>query len=114
MRDVHLYINGDDISEPECPTIYTECYFGGQSLNLCGSNPDFGEDDWAHRIRSIYVPEGWKVHLYQDTYYNGETSVLKRSVRCLPEREEFIQLSKAVQTFKKAKHSSGLKINKRN
>lgn len=32
---------------PDCPTLYTECGYEGDSFNLCENVPDFSEVDWT-------------------------------------------------------------------
>lgn len=47
IRDFHLYLGKDVKAMPDCPTLYTECGFVGESFNLCDNVEDFAAVDWT-------------------------------------------------------------------
>ncbi|CAD8111184.1 unnamed protein product [Paramecium sonneborni] len=64
-----------------CIVIYSQCHFKGESLQLCESQRNI--DDFDHDIKSIEIPKGYSVRLYNKEDFSGEKIVLKESQECL-------------------------------
>ena len=60
---------------PDCPTLYSECGYTGESFSLCANVEDFEAQHWENQTKSIWVPEGWEATLYNDTHFDGEDDV---------------------------------------
>mmetsp|Transcript_4498 Transcript_4498/g.695 ORF Transcript_4498/g.695 Transcript_4498/m.695 type:complete len:93 (+) Transcript_4498:1972-2250(+) len=80
IRDFHMFIGKDRILRPDCPTLYTECNYEGESFNLCNDIEDFSKVDWTRQVHSVWVPEGWEATLYENAKYDGKKHVFKAPV----------------------------------
>lgn len=69
--DFYLYAGKHDFAGPDCPTLYTECGFEGESFNLCENVADFSSKDWTEQVHSVWVPEGWTVTLFENVEFGG-------------------------------------------
>ncbi|CAK86733.1 unnamed protein product (macronuclear) [Paramecium tetraurelia] len=65
----------------DCIVIYSQCHYKGESLKLCESQRDI--DNFDHDIRSIQIPKGYSVRLYNKEDFTGEKIILKESQECL-------------------------------
>lgn len=68
------------IPDSECPIVYTECNYSGDSYEACEELPSVEID-----VKSLYVPEGWCVTLFNDENYDGSKALHRESVPCFEE-----------------------------
>ncbi|CAD8071830.1 unnamed protein product [Paramecium primaurelia] len=78
----------NNISESEqnaensnCIVIYSQCHFKGESLKICESQREI--DNFDHDIKSVQIPKGYSVRLYNKEDFTGEKIILKKSQECL-------------------------------
>jgi len=64
----------------ECVILYSECNYGGSEIEVCDNMP-FTNIDWE--VKSIAVPEGNSVYLYNNPCFNGESAEISESIECL-------------------------------
>ncbi|CAD8099824.1 unnamed protein product [Paramecium sonneborni] len=64
-----------------CIVVYSQCHFKGESLELCESQRNI--DNFDHDIKSIEIPKGYSVRLYNKEDFLGEKILLKESQECL-------------------------------
>lgn len=57
--------------------LFTECDYKGDSYNLCDETKDFKEIGLDVVVKSLIVPEGWELELYNDTHFKGDKRVYK-------------------------------------
>jgi hypothetical protein len=56
-----------------CVYLYQECDYKGPVSKLCPNSPNFDNDKVIPYIRSVKVPVGQKVILYEQTDYKGRS-----------------------------------------
>ena len=65
-------------------TFFERTRFRGFKEVLTENDPDLSNNPiWRHRIRSLRVPDGWEVVLYDETEYYGRFVGLKEDSRDL-------------------------------
>lgn len=59
-------------------TVFQDVHFEGASMRIYGEwTAERGYDFWNDRISSVYVPEGYRVILYEHSYFRGRRLVLE-------------------------------------
>ncbi len=58
------------------PLLYSDDDFRGRSLDLSAPVPDLHSRGFGDQASSICIPSGWRVVLYEDTGYRGQSLVL--------------------------------------
>ncbi|CAD8148553.1 unnamed protein product [Paramecium pentaurelia] len=75
-----------------CATLYTECNYTGKSFNMCEDLPNFQLAKYPSKIKSIQVPAGAKVILFDEMDYNGKTIEYTENQKCIEEYQyKFLQ-----------------------
>ncbi|KAM3141453.1 hypothetical protein pb186bvf_006571 [Paramecium bursaria] len=67
IRDIKTFIEKPDF----CATLYTECNYRGKSFNLCGENENFSKSKYPSKVKSVQVPQGGKVTLFDEESFKG-------------------------------------------
>lgn len=65
---------------PGCITLFSECEFKGFSTRICDDTP-FTDIDYE--IKSITVPEGKNIYLYNMPCFNGLDAEFTHDIACL-------------------------------
>jgi len=67
--------------EPEaCVILYSECKYQGTSLRVCKDQAFTNID---YEIKSLSVPEGGNIYLYNMPCFNGKNAHFTKSIECL-------------------------------
>ncbi|EAS07418.1 carboxy-terminal crystallin fold protein (macronuclear) [Tetrahymena thermophila SB210] len=78
----------NDVTKPEeppvlppkvCPTLYKQCYFKGDPIQLCDKIPKFD----IKTIHSVWIPDGSRVTLYEKSDYSGKSITFKETIPCI-------------------------------
>ena len=56
----------------DCAELYSECNFTGQHINLCGKNMNIPGNGFNYTIKSISIPQGKSVTLYNRIGLEGK------------------------------------------
>ncbi|CAK90459.1 unnamed protein product (macronuclear) [Paramecium tetraurelia] len=78
------------VQNSDCIVIYSQCHFKGESLHLCESQRNI--DNFDHDIKSIQIPKGYSVRLYNQEDFSGEKIILKESQECINQPLALTQL----------------------
>nr|AWX67867.1 carboxy-terminal crystallin fold protein [Philasterides dicentrarchi] len=62
----------------DCVILYSDCGFKGEWENICDRNPKIYID-----VKSIYVPEGLRIKLYNLPHFEGKTAIFHHTVECI-------------------------------
>ncbi|CAK72298.1 unnamed protein product (macronuclear) [Paramecium tetraurelia] len=88
LKGFKLYYEKPDA----CATLYTECNYTGKSFNMCEDLPNFQLAKYPSKIKSIQVPAGAKVILFDEMDYNGKTIEYTENQKCIEEYQyKFLQ-----------------------
>jgi len=71
---------------PDCATIFAECDFQGQSLEICSGQPisDFEEQAWGNKpVKSVAIPFKRTLTLYDKTGLAGPFVQVHNNVTCV-------------------------------
>lgn len=82
-----------DIAEEEdddCIIVYEECAYTGRNTRICANTP-FTDIDYE--VKSLKVPEGKTIYLYNLPCFNGQNAQFTGSVECL-DKVDFAMLEK--------------------
>jgi len=66
--------------EDDCVTLYEECNYQGQNIRIC-NNTAFTDIDYE--VKSVEVPAGKTVYLYNLPCFNGQSASFSADVECL-------------------------------
>lgn len=69
---------GDECDK--CVILYSECNFAGSYVEVCDNMPFTNID---YDVKSIAVPDGQTVYLYNNPCFNGESAEISLSIECL-------------------------------
>ncbi|KAL4510708.1 hypothetical protein ABPG72_004862 [Tetrahymena utriculariae] len=78
----------NDVTKPEeppvpppkvCPTLYKECYFKGDPIQLCDKIPKFD----IKTIHSVWIPDGSRITLYEKSDFSGKSITFKETIPCI-------------------------------
>ncbi|KAL4464104.1 hypothetical protein ABPG74_006041 [Tetrahymena malaccensis] len=78
----------NDVTKPEeppvpppkvCPTLYKECYFKGDPIQLCDKIPKFD----IKTIHSVWIPDGSKITLWEKSDFSGKSISFKETIPCI-------------------------------
>jgi len=72
-------LNEPELCE-ECVYLYSECNYAGSYTQVCGDMPFTNID---YEVKSIAVPDGQSVYLYNNPCFNGESAEISYSIECL-------------------------------
>ncbi|CAD8209892.1 unnamed protein product [Paramecium octaurelia] len=80
---VALYDLKFKIPDQNCAQIFSECDYAGDSLVICQSVSDLTSNAWSQPIKSLTVPTGRLLTLYQSLNYQGTKSFYTQNQQCL-------------------------------
>lgn len=63
-----------------CVILYSDCNYGGDYVEVCENTPFTNID---YEVKSIAVPDGNTVYLYNNPCFNGESAEITESIECL-------------------------------
>ncbi|CAD8188087.1 unnamed protein product [Paramecium pentaurelia] len=75
----------------DCIIIYSQCNFKGEALEACNSLSEI--EEFKAQIRSIYIPEGLGLTVYDGENFTGNMHKFKSSQECLATPLSFAQLN---------------------
>ena len=64
-------------------TLYSQCEFQEDSVEVCGSHPRIPESMKQFRVRSVKVPQGIRVTFYREEEYVEEKLTTEVDIPCL-------------------------------
>ncbi|CAD8133228.1 unnamed protein product [Paramecium pentaurelia] len=79
-----------EIIQNQCIVIYSECEYQGLALEVCDSLKDI--EKFKHKIKSIYIPKGYGLTIFENQNFNGQSHRYTSSQACLQREVSFIQL----------------------
>ncbi|CAD8080291.1 unnamed protein product [Paramecium primaurelia] len=79
-----------NVLNSDCIVIYSQCHFKGEQLQLCESQRNI--DNFDHDIKSIQIPKGYSVKLYNKEDFSGDKIILKDSQECINQPLSLTQL----------------------
>ncbi|CAD8083331.1 unnamed protein product [Paramecium sonneborni] len=79
-----------EVIQDKCIIIYSQCEYQGFALEVCDSLKDI--EKFKHKIKSIYIPQGYGLTIFQNQNFNGQSHRYTSSQRCLEREVSFIQL----------------------
>ena len=66
-----------------CAEVFALCNFEGDTLKICDQNVDFRGSGFPGPVKSIWVPPGKAVQLYNRVGLEGKQSIVKDTAECL-------------------------------
>ncbi|CAD8080602.1 unnamed protein product [Paramecium sonneborni] len=80
----------NDIKQANCIIIYSECEYQGFALEVCNSLKEI--EKFKHQIKSLYIPQGYGLTIYENQNFNGKSHRYTQSQQCLQNAVSLIQL----------------------
>ncbi|CAK77561.1 unnamed protein product (macronuclear) [Paramecium tetraurelia] len=100
-NDQNLQDDNDD-KNSKCVNLYSECYFSGDSIELCGSHAEITDKLQNFKIKSIEMDDGIEVSFFGESHFENQVITITDDVECLDipiilsptDIEELIQILK--------------------
>ncbi|CAK58820.1 unnamed protein product (macronuclear) [Paramecium tetraurelia] len=93
---VAIYNPNYIIKDQNCAELFSECNYRGDSLIICGIVSDISSYGWSQPIKSISVPTGKTLSLFQLSNFQGTKSSFNQNQQCI---SSINKLSSKLQPF---------------
>ena len=66
--------------KPNCAYLYSECDYKGNAIEVCNDMPDIPS---SFKVKSVIVPKGSTIYLYDLKNYGGATENYSQNTPCI-------------------------------